>query len=229
MQHSQPQQSVALTLVLATLQHSCAGSQQSPSGQQLAALTSVVPAKQQACGGLQQSAPGAQQLIFMLDVPPPTMPRSSAKGARSFNVITDLHSINWLNRTVNLTRSNVNRTMGDLSSPRSIAVARGLTAPDALEQMERTGRRGGPIELLTGNARRYNNVPPGQQDESRRFGLAGSNAAGRRRKRSRAAARFDERSRMRRGSRMTGLARTTAACLLRRLLRLLTAAAARFC
>jgi len=70
--------------------------QQSPSGQQLVAFTLAVLAKQHACGGLQQSAPGVQQLIFVLDVPPPRMPKSSAKGASSFNVITDLQSFKWL-------------------------------------------------------------------------------------------------------------------------------------
>jgi hypothetical protein len=93
-----------LTLLFATEQHSCAGSQQLPSGQQLVDFTSATLAKQHSCGGLQQSAPGAQQLIFMLDVPPPAMPRSSAKGARSFRVITDLQSLNRLNETVDSTR-----------------------------------------------------------------------------------------------------------------------------
>lgn len=78
MQHSQPQQSLTFALVLVKPQH--------------------------ACGGLQQSAPGAQQLIFMLDVPPPRMPSSSAKGANNFKVITDLQSFKWSEETVNLTR-----------------------------------------------------------------------------------------------------------------------------
>jgi hypothetical protein len=99
-QHSAPgaqqsppsQQSLTFALVLVKPQHACGGLQQSPSGQQLVAFT-LVAAKQHACGGLQQSAPGAQQLIFMLDVPPPRMPRSSAKGASSFRVITDLQLI----------------------------------------------------------------------------------------------------------------------------------------
>jgi hypothetical protein len=70
MQHSQPQQSLTFALVLVEAQHSCEG--------------------------LQHSAPGAQQLTFMLDVPPPKMPKSSAKGASSFKVITDLQSFKWL-------------------------------------------------------------------------------------------------------------------------------------
>jgi hypothetical protein len=210
-QHSPPsQQSLTFALVMVKPQHACGGLQQSPSGQQLVAVTLAAPAKQHSWGGLQQSAPGTQQLIFMLDVPPPRMPKSSANGASSFNVITDLQLLKRSKETVNLTRSN--------AIPRLPAAARRLTAPDALEQMERTGKRGREfIELPAVRIRCCESLCIGERQEGHRLWVTGSNACRRRGKRGRAAASLDEWRRLRRRRGTAGFIGTTAAGWLRRL------------
>jgi hypothetical protein len=104
------------------------------------------------------------------------------------------------------------------SSPRSIAAARRLTAPDALEQMEWTGKRGREsIKLLTGTIRRGKNACIGEREQGHRLRLTGSNAGGRRGKRGRAAASLDQWSRLCRRRRTAGFIGTTAAGWLRRL------------
>jgi hypothetical protein len=93
-QHPPPlQQALIFPFVLTESQHAWGGLQQSPSGQQLVAFALAALARQHACGGLQHSAFGAQQFIFAPDTPPPRIPKSRAKGASSFKVMTDLHWI----------------------------------------------------------------------------------------------------------------------------------------
>jgi hypothetical protein len=94
------QQSAVFTLALAETQHACGGVQQSsPAAQQSSpAAGALTAAKQHACGGLQQAASGPQQLAFGLvnaplqAAPPPSVPRSRARGANNFRVIVHLQS-----------------------------------------------------------------------------------------------------------------------------------------
>lgn len=116
----------------------------------------------------------------------------------------------------NLTRWYIIRTVVNPPSAQRISVARRLTAPDALEQMERTGRKRREfVELRVGDAHGVENRCIGEREEDYRLRLTGSNARGRRRDRGRAAALLDDRSRPCGRCWMTGFTATGAARLSR--------------
>lgn len=74
--------------------------------------------------------------------------------------------------------------MANPLSPRLIAIARRLTAPDALEQMERTGRRRELNEALNGYARCHEDMRIGENVQSHSVQLTWSDDGRRQRERS---------------------------------------------
>jgi hypothetical protein len=92
-------------------------------------------------------------------------------------------------------------------------VARRLTAPNTLEQMERTGKRSEIIPLLNGEACSRGDIQAGAHEKCCRLRLAWSNTGRSSRKRRRATASLDEGGRLRGPIRTIGFAAAATAGL----------------